>query len=72
VRRAPHPNAAILFLDFMLSDAQQLLLGRDFTPTNMKVKPLEMPVRVIDPAQMLDEGDKWSKLFDQIVVKQGR
>jgi hypothetical protein len=27
---------------------------------------------VIDPAQMLDEGDKWSKLFDQIVVKQGR
>jgi iron(III) transport system substrate-binding protein len=72
LRRAPHPNAAILFLDFMLSDAQQLLLGRDFTPTNMKVKPLETPVRVIDPAQMLDEGDKWSKLFDQIIVKQGR
>jgi iron(III) transport system substrate-binding protein len=72
MRRAPHPNAAILFLDFMLSDAQQLLLGRDFTPTNMKVKPLEMPVRVIDPAQMLDEGEKWSKLFDQIIVKQGR
>jgi iron(III) transport system substrate-binding protein len=72
LRRAPHPNAAILFLDFMLSDAQQLLLGRDFTPTNMKVKPLETPFRVIDPAQMLDEGDKWSKLFDQIVVKQGR
>jgi iron(III) transport system substrate-binding protein len=72
LRRAPHPNAAILFLDFMLSDAQRLLLGRDFTPTNMKVKPLEMPVRVIDPAQMLDEGEKWSKLFDQIIVKQDR
>jgi iron(III) transport system substrate-binding protein len=72
LRRAPHPNAAILFLDFMLSDAQQLLLGRDFTPTNMKVKPLETPFRVIDPAQMLDEGDKWSKLFDQIIVKQGK
>ena len=71
MRRAPHPNAAILFLDFMLSDAQRLMLGRDFTPTNMKVKPLEIPFRVIDPAQMLDEWDKWSKLFDQIVVKQG-
>jgi len=72
MRRAPHPHAAILFLDFMLSDAQQLLLGREFTPTNMKVKPLEIPFRVIDPAQILDEGDKWAKLFDQIVVKQGK
>jgi iron(III) transport system substrate-binding protein len=70
LRRAPHPNAAILFLDFMLSDAQRLLLARDFTPTNMKVKPLETPVKVIDPAQMLDEGDKWAKLFDEIIVKQ--
>jgi iron(III) transport system substrate-binding protein len=72
MRRAPHPHAAILFLDFMLSDAQRLLLGREFTPTNMKVKPLEIPFKVIDPAQMLDDGDKWAKLFDQIVVKQGR
>jgi iron(III) transport system substrate-binding protein len=72
MRRAPHPNAAILFLDFMLSDAQRLLLDRDFTPTNMKVKPLETPFKVIDPAQMLDEGAKWSKLYDQIVVKQSR
>jgi iron(III) transport system substrate-binding protein len=70
LRRAPHPNAAILFLDFMLSDAQSLLLARDFTPTNMKVKPLTVPVRVIDPAQMLDDGDKWAKLFDEIIVKQ--
>jgi iron(III) transport system substrate-binding protein len=69
MRRAPHPHAAILFLDFMLSDAQRLLLDRDFTPTNIKVKPLEIPFKVIDPAQMLDESEKWSKLFDQIVVK---
>ena len=72
MRRAPHPHAAILFLDFMLSDAQKLLLDRDFTPVNMKVQPLEIPFKVIDPAQMLDEGDKWSKIFDEIVVKQGR
>jgi iron(III) transport system substrate-binding protein len=72
MRRAPHPHAAILFLDFMLSDAQRLLLDREFTPTNMKVKPLQNDFKVIDPAQMLDEGDNWSKLYDQIVVKQGR
>jgi hypothetical protein len=38
----------------------------------MKVKPLETPFKVIDPAQMLDEGAKWSKLYGQIVVKQSR
>jgi iron(III) transport system substrate-binding protein len=72
MRRAPHPNAAILFLDFMLSDAQRLLVEREITPTNLKVKPLEIQFKVIDPAQMLDEGDKWSRLFDQIVVKGAR
>ena len=72
LRRAPHPNAAILFVDFMLSDAQPLLLARDNTPTNIKVKPLQIQFKVIDPAQILDEGDKWAKLFDGIVVKGGK
>jgi iron(III) transport system substrate-binding protein len=72
MRRAPHPHAAILFLDFMLSDAQRLLLERDIAPTNIKVKPLDIRFQVIDPAQMLDEADKWAKLFDEIVVKGGR
>ena len=72
LRRAPHPHAAILFLDFMLSDAQTLLLARDFTPTNMKVKPLDIAFTLVDPAQMLDQGDKWAKLFDEIIIKQGR
>src|SRR5690606_37822180 len=26
---APHPNAAVLFFDFMLSDGQEILLKRD-------------------------------------------
>ena len=68
MRRAPHPHGAVLFMDFMLFEAQQVLLNRDFTPTNMKVKPLDVPFNVIDPAQMLDEGDKWQKLYHDIVV----
>jgi iron(III) transport system substrate-binding protein len=72
LRRAPHPHAAVLFLDFMLSDAQRVLLDRDFTPTNMKVKPLNVAFNVIDPAQILDQGDKWQKLYEEIIVRQGR
>ena len=72
MRRAPHPHAAVLFLDFMLSEAQQLLLDRDFTPTNMKVKPLDVPFKVIDPARVLDQGDKWQKLYNEIVISQSK
>jgi ABC-type Fe3+ transport system substrate-binding protein len=72
MRRAPHPHAALLFLDFMLSDAQQLLLDRDFTPTNVKVKPLDVPFKVIDPAQVLDQGDKWQKLYNEIIISQSK
>src|SRR5712672_1473748 len=72
LRRPPHPHGAVLFLDFMLSDAQRVLLDRDFTPTNMKVKPLDIAFNVIDPAQVLDQGEKWQKLYDEIVIKQGK
>jgi iron(III) transport system substrate-binding protein len=72
IRRAPHPHAAVLFMDFMLFEAQRLLIKRDFTPTNRKVEPLDVDINVIDPAQILDQGDKWTKIYDEIVVKQGR
>jgi iron(III) transport system substrate-binding protein len=72
LRRAPHPHAVVLFLDFMLYEAQQLLVTHDFTPTNRKVRPLDLQVNLIDPAQILDQGDRWTKLYDEIVVKQGK
>ena len=73
-RRAPHPNAAALFIDFMLTDGQVILGKRDFIPTNVKVKPLPggMDLKFTDPAKILDESDKWDKLYQQIIVNQGR
>ncbi len=52
-RKAPHPNAAVLFMDFLLSDGQAILAKRDFIPTNVKVKPLPegMTLKFVDPAQ---------------------
>ena len=72
MKRAPHPHAAILFFDFMMHDAQAMLVDHDFTPTNMKVKPLDTPYTLVDPALVLDQGDKWQKIFDEVVVKQSR
>ncbi len=35
--RAPHPHAAMLYLDFMLTDAQAILAKRHFAPASTKV-----------------------------------
>ncbi|HEV2008198.1 MAG TPA: extracellular solute-binding protein [Burkholderiales bacterium] len=73
-RRAPHPNAAVLFFDFMLSDAQALFLKRDFVPISKKITtPLtRFPFRFVDPKVTLDEHDKWSRLYKEIIINQAR
>ncbi|TRZ70113.1 MAG: extracellular solute-binding protein [Rhodocyclaceae bacterium] len=73
-RRAPHPNAAVLYFDFMLSDAQPILLKRDFVPTSKNVETHlnKMPIKFVDPKVILDENDKWSKLYEEIITKQSK
>ncbi len=74
MRRAPHPHAAVLYFDFMLSDGQQLLLKRDFIPTNKKIdSPLnKMPIRFVDSSEILDQEAKWSNLFHDIFTKRAK
>lgn len=76
-RHAPHPYAAVLYLDFMLTDAQAILAGRDFLPASAKVPPspaATLPpgtaLTFIDPAKALDENQKWSTSYRQIVMNQ--
>jgi iron(III) transport system substrate-binding protein len=73
-RRAPHPHAAVLFVDFMLTQAQELLLKRDFVPANARINPslATMNLAFIDPARVLDEHDKWAKLYKDIFINQLR
>jgi iron(III) transport system substrate-binding protein len=71
-RRAPHPHAALLFRDFMLTAGQDILAGRDFAPASRKVRPVPDALLFIEPAKALDEGGKWSKYFRDIVTRPGR
>lgn len=72
-RRAPHPNAALLFYEYMLSadGAQKAFASMGYVPTNSGFpSPLPgLPIKQVDPAIMLDHGDKWSKSFNDIFVK---
>lgn len=69
-RRAPHPHGALLFLDFMLTDAQEILAKRDFYPANTQIKPMPagMTLSFLDPAKALDQSRKWSKYYRDIVT----
>ena len=72
-RRAPHPAAALLFHEYMITEAQQLMTTIDYVPTNTKmVSPLRgVKILITDPIQSLDEAEKWTKLFDDTVVSRG-
>ncbi len=70
-RKAPHPAAAVLFHEYMLTDAQALMTAIDYVPTNTKVEsPLKgVKLLITDPIKTLDEAEKWGKLFDDMVIK---
>jgi len=68
-RRAPHPNAAVLFYDFELSpEGQQIIAGLEFVPTSRKIDtPLnKMPMTFVNAKVSLDEYDKWKSLYGQL------
>ena len=71
-RRAPHPNSALLFYEFMLSsEAQQLLLSMDYIPTTTKLpSPLaNRRLTLVDPAAAMDQRDKWLKSFEDVLIR---
>ena len=71
-RRAPNPHAALLYYDFMIGEeGQQILLKRDFVPASRKIETQlnRGPLKIIDPALVVDQGERWAKLYDEIIVK---
>lgn len=69
LRNAPHPNSAILFFDFMLGEAQKILLDRNYVPTSTKVgSPLERSgIVVVDSKMAIDQGAKWQSLYKEAI-----
>jgi iron(III) transport system substrate-binding protein len=71
-RRAPHPNAALLFYEYMLGpDGQRELVKMDYVPSNVKVASPLKGVKILqtDPIRTLDETEKWTRIFEDVVLK---
>ncbi len=74
-KAAPNPHSAVLFYDYEISEeGQKILAGRDFVPTSTKVENpfAKTGLRFVDAAKMLDEGDKWMKLYGELFAGKGR
>jgi iron(III) transport system substrate-binding protein len=71
-RRAPHPHAAMVFVDFMLSkEGQTILKERNRVPASLSVDTHlnKFPFHMIDPVITLDENEKWEKLWSDLFLK---
>ena len=74
-RNAPNPHAALLFYEYEISEeGQKILVERDFVPTNTKVESPygKLPLRFVNAKTMLDESDKWIKLYEEIFSVKAR
>lgn len=68
---APHPNAALLFADFVLSpEGQQLFDSMGRFPSSQKVKSNTggFSFLMLDPITLIDEDEKWLKLWNELVM----
>jgi iron(III) transport system substrate-binding protein len=68
-RRAPHPNAALLFYEYLLGDGQQHFASMGYVPSNTRVASPLGGIRILqtDPIRTLDDADTWTRLFDDTV-----
>jgi iron(III) transport system substrate-binding protein len=70
-RRAPHPNAALLFYDYLLGEGQQYFVSMDYVPSNTKAASPLKGIRIMQasPARSLDESTKWTALFERTMMR---
>ena len=71
-KQAPHPHAALLFVDFVLSpEGQRFIMAASRVPVNRKVEsPFDQRnFRIVDLAQVVDEWDSWEKRWQTLFLK---
>jgi iron(III) transport system substrate-binding protein len=72
-KSAPHPAAALLFADFVLSaeDGQRLYEAMGRPPVNRKIKSslTNFDYVYLDVVATVDEAAKWDKLWEELFLK---
>jgi iron(III) transport system substrate-binding protein len=71
-KNAPHPHAALLFADFVLSpEGQRVLADMGRVPSSRTQKTLLDAHKyvMIDPIKWLDEAPKWEKVWNELFLR---
>jgi iron(III) transport system substrate-binding protein len=69
-RSAPHPNAAQLFRDFVLSaDGQKLFESMGRMPAKVTSQSNSFRFTLIDPATVLDESARWDGIWNDLFIR---
>jgi iron(III) transport system substrate-binding protein len=74
-RNAPHPHAAVLFFDFLISEeGQQILASRQFVTVSRSIEtPFNKgPFKLIDSTAILNQGRKWQELYQKTIIAPSR
>lgn len=73
-RRAPHPYAGVLFMDFLLTQGQAILAAHDNVPANVKYQhlPGNIGLTFMDVRKYMAESGQWTKLYKDILSRQRR
>ena len=72
MKNAPHPSAARLFADYVMSlEGQTLFESMGRVPASPRVKSglNNFPFRMIDPVTVLDESMKWERVWNGFFVR---
>lgn len=71
-KQAPHPHAALLFVDFVLSpEGQGFIMAASRVPVNRRVASAfnQRDFRIVDLAPVVDEWDAWEKRWQALFLK---
>ena len=74
-RRAPHPHAAALFYDYMLTDGQRFYTevhripaNRNFDTPVRRLVEQHLAYKIVNAREAIDDYEKWQGLYERIVV----
>ena len=67
-RRPPHPSAALLFYEYLISDAQPLMVKMNYLAADTRIASSlrGVKVRFIDPRVPLEELERCAKEYDEL------
>jgi iron(III) transport system substrate-binding protein len=67
-RRPPHPGAALLFYEYLISDAQPLMVKMNYLAADTRIASSlrGVKIRFIDPRTPLEELDRCARAYDEL------